>query len=230
MYHSIELQLDLGHRLLKLDSKANLESVPRFAEIWLHLKFLYLFFFVSIIWKSSSIFETSTLGIVCSIASFLALWNATFGLSFLGSYLFNSFRFFLWLDDFQLDFDFEEFFRKEILLLRQLVPAKALQEFPLQSVVLIINLLPPSNWLMGRWIFCNPNNEQKNDWNYCDKIIPLFHFYKPTTITVGNNLLLNRMCSSLLGTRERLPGWSESVLPVTKKEGKVRGIWALALG
>ena len=31
---NIELRLDLGYRLLRLDSRTNLESVPRFAEIW----------------------------------------------------------------------------------------------------------------------------------------------------------------------------------------------------
>ena len=40
-----------------------------------------------------------------------------------------------------------------------------------QTLVLIINLLPI--WLMGRWIFCNPNNGRTNDWNYSDKIISL---------------------------------------------------------
>ena len=31
---NIELRLDLGYRLLRLDSRMNLESVPRFAKIW----------------------------------------------------------------------------------------------------------------------------------------------------------------------------------------------------
>ena len=31
---NIELRLDLGYRLLRLDSRTNLESVPRFAKIW----------------------------------------------------------------------------------------------------------------------------------------------------------------------------------------------------
>ena len=42
--------------------------------------------------------------------------------------------------------------------------------------------------LMGRWIFCNPNNGWTTNWNYCDKIISLSHLFKLTTFTVDDNI------------------------------------------